>query len=124
MSVAKTAYSIWIDSQIAKRSCLVVLVGATTSGRKWVNYEIEKAYELGKGIVGIYIHGLKNKDGDQASKGSNPFFQIYIGKDRKRLSSFVTCFESTYITSTKVYEDIEKNIKKLIEDAIRNAGAY
>lgn len=45
----------WIDNQMAKRSCLVVLIGATTSGRKWINYEIEKAYELNKGIVGIYM---------------------------------------------------------------------
>lgn len=45
----------WIDSQMAMRSCIVVLVGATTAGRKWINYEIEKAYELKKGIVGIYI---------------------------------------------------------------------
>ena len=52
----------WIDNQMAKRSCLVVLIGATTSGRKWINYEIEKAYELNKGIVGIYIHGLKDKN--------------------------------------------------------------
>ena len=34
----------WIDNQMAKRSCLVVLIGATTSGRKWINYEIEKDY--------------------------------------------------------------------------------
>jgi len=44
----------WIDSQMAKRSCLIVLIGNSTSGRKWISYEIEKAYELNKGIVGIY----------------------------------------------------------------------
>ena len=32
----------WIDNQLALRSCLVVLVGAKTSERKWVKYEIEK----------------------------------------------------------------------------------
>lgn len=32
----------WIDSQLTMRSCLVVLVGATTSSRKWVKYEIER----------------------------------------------------------------------------------
>ena len=36
----------WIDDQMAKRSCIVVLIGKTTSTRKWVKYEIEKAYEL------------------------------------------------------------------------------
>ena len=52
----------WIDSQLSMRSCLVVLIGSTTSTRKWVKYEIKKAYELNKGIVGIYIHNLKDKN--------------------------------------------------------------
>ena len=55
----------WIDDQMSYRSCIVVLIGATTSTRKWVKYEIEKAYELGKGIVGIYVHGLKDKEGNK-----------------------------------------------------------
>ena len=52
----------WIDGQLSRRSCLVVLIGSGTSGRKWINYEIEKAYSLGKGIVGVYVHNLKDKD--------------------------------------------------------------
>lgn len=110
----------WIDSQMAKRTCLVVLIGATTSGRKWINYEIEKAYELNKGIVGIYIHKLKDSQGNQTSKGSNPFYNILIGKNKERLSKYVTCFESSYSTSTYVYDDIKNNIEQLIEDAIAN----
>ena len=51
----------WIDLQLSMRSCLVVLIGSTTSTRKWVKYEIQKAYELNKGIVGIYVHNLKDK---------------------------------------------------------------
>ena len=114
----------WIDSQMAKRSCLVVLIGATTSGRKWIEYEIQKAYELGKGIVGIYIHGLKDRNGNQTTKGSNPFYQFYIGEESKRLSNYVTCFDSSYKSSTYVYDDIKENIEQLIEDAIKAAGTY
>lgn len=114
----------WIDSQMAKRSCLVMLIGATTSGRKWINYEIEKAYELKKGIVGIYIHGLKDSDGNQTTKGSNPFYQFYIGDESKRLSNYVTCFDSSYKSSTYVYDDIKENIDQLIEDAIEAVGTY
>lgn len=110
----------WINDQMAKRSCLVVLVGATTSSRKWVKYEIEKAYELNKGIVGIYIHKLKDKDGEQTTKGSNPFYNVFIGKDNERLSKYVTCFDSSYSSSTYVYDDIKDNIEELIEDAIAN----
>jgi len=114
----------WISSQMAMRSCLVVLIGTTTSGRKWINYEIQKAYELRKGIVGIYIHGLKDKDGNQTTKGSNPFYQFYIGEESKRLSNYVTCFDSSYKSSTYVYDDIKENIEQLIEDAITEAGTY
>lgn len=114
----------WIDAQMAKRSCLVVLIGATTSGRKWINYEIEKAYELNKGIVGIYIHNLKDSDGNQTSKGSNPFYQIYIGDQTERLSKYVTCFDSAYKSSKYVYDDISENIEQLIEDAISNKDNY
>lgn len=114
----------WIDAQMAKRSCLVVLIGATTSGRKWINYEIEKAYELKKGIVGIYIHNLEDSDGKQATKGSNPFYNILIGKDKERLSKYVTCYDPPYKTSKYVYNDISENIEQLIEDAIANKDNY
>ncbi len=107
----------WIDEQMAKRSCIVVLIGNTTSTRKWVKYEIEKAYELNKGIVGIYIHKLKDKDGKQTDKGKNPFYSIYTN-DGKRLSNYVTCFDSTYERSKNVYDDIMSNIEELIENAI------
>ncbi len=114
----------WIDSQMEKRSCLVVLIGSTTSGRKWINYEIEKAYELNKGIVGIYIHNLKDSEGKQTSKGSNPFYQFYIGDKKERLSKYVICFDSKYKLSQYVYDDIKENIEQLIEDAIANKRTY
>lgn len=37
-----TAIRNWIDNQLKMRSCLVVLIGSTTSTRKWVQYEIKK----------------------------------------------------------------------------------
>jgi hypothetical protein len=114
----------WIDSEMALRSCLVVLVGATTSGRKWIDYEINKAYELNKGIVGIYIHNLKDSDGKQTTKGSNPFYHIYIGANNERLSKYVTCFDSKYSSSQYVYDEIKENIEQLIDDAISNKNAY
>lgn len=113
----------WIDAEMEKRSCIVVLVGETTSTRKWVKYEIEKAYKLEKGIVGIYIHNLKDNDGNQTSKGSNPFYSVYTDSG-ERLSKYVTCFDSDHTSSTYVYDDIKDNIEELIEDAIENSGTY
>ena len=109
----------WIDEQMAMRSCIVVLIGKTTSTRRWVKYEIEKAYELGKGIVGIYIHGLKNECEEQTEKGCNPFYNIYT-KNGERLSKYVTCYDPPYKLSTNVYDDISNNIDNLIENAINN----
>lgn len=113
----------WIDEQMNMRSCIVVLIGATTSSRPWVKYEIEKAYELGKGIVGIRIDRLKDQNGDQTTEGNNPFYQLYTNNG-SRLSNYVTVFKSKYSTSSYVYDDIKENIEDLIEEAIKNAGSY
>ena len=51
----------WIDDNLKNRSCTIVLVGEETAGRKWINYEIKKSWEDGKGVIGIYIHGLKDQ---------------------------------------------------------------
>lgn len=113
----------WIENQLQKRSCVVVLIGATTSTRKWVKYEIEKAYEMKKGIVGIYVNKLKDKDSNQTEKGSNPFYNI-LTDNGERLSKYVECFDSVYQTSKYVYDDISNNIEGLIERAIDKSGTY
>lgn len=113
----------WIDDQLAMRSCLVVLVGYETSERKWVKYEIEKAMELHKGIVGIRIDKLKDSQGCQDNEGCNPFFSVYTPSGH-RLSNYVTLFKSIYSSSQYVYDDIKNNIEDLIEEAINNRWNY
>lgn len=113
----------WIDSQMAMRSCIVVLVGKETSTRKWVKYEIEKAYELGKGIVGVYVHRLEDKDGVQTTQGSNPFYSVYTS-DGHRLSNYIECFDPPHISSKFVYDDIKNELPDLIERAQKNRGTY
>lgn len=109
----------WINNQMKMRSCIVVLVGQSTISRKWVKYEIEKAYELNKGIVGIYVHNLKDQDGNQTDKGSNPFDSTFTN-DGEPLSRYVVCFDSDYSSSQNVYNDISENMEELIENAINN----
>lgn len=109
----------WIDNQMRMRSCIVVLIGETTYSRKWVLYEINRAYELGKGLLGIYVHGLEDSNGEQCSKGKNPF--DYVKTDEgERLSKYVTCYDPPYLRSKNVYADIEGKIEDLIEEAINN----
>lgn len=113
----------WINSQLKMRSCLIVLIGETTFMRPWVDYEIQKAYELGKGIVGVYIHKLKDSDGYQSEKGLNPLDYNYTD-DGEPLSKYVVAFNSLYSKSVNVYKDIYENLPDLIENAIEDAGTY
>ena len=76
----------WISTQMEYRSCAVVLVGSNTANRKWINHEIIHAWNKKKGVVGICIHGLKNKYGNLSEKGGNPFDYINYGNNGKKLS--------------------------------------
>ena len=109
---------LWIDSQMSKRSCVVVLIGEETAGRKWIKYEIKKAIELNKGIVGIYIHNLKDRLGNQSDQGRNPFDDFAFSRTGRSLSSYVRCYNSPISTSRYVYEDIQNKMEELIEYAI------
>lgn len=114
----------WINDNLKDKSCLVVLIGDKTSERKWVKYEIERAWELGKAVCGIYIHKLKDSEGKQSSKGNNPFSQFTLGSDKKNFADIVPVFESSYSSSQYVYDDIKNNIEDLVEEAISVRNKY
>lgn len=108
----------WIDDNMAYRSCAVVLVGEKTAERPWVQYEIEKAWNDQRGLLGIYIHNIKCPRNGTCSKGQNPFDQ-FVFKDGERkgekFSSVVKCYNPR---STDAYNDIRINMEDLIEEAI------
>ena len=108
----------WINKQLEGRSCTIVLIGARTADRKYIDYEIRKSWNSTKGVLGIYIHNLKNNDGKQSSKGTNPFYGFTVGEDKKRLSSIVKAYDPPYSISTNVYNHIKKNLSSWVEEAI------
>ncbi len=114
----------WIDKQLEGRSCTIVLIGEKTAGRKYIKYEIEKSWNSVKGVLGIYIHNLKDSDGNQASKGNNPFDDFTVGKDKEELSSIVKAYNPPYSTSTNVYDHIKKNLSSWVEEAITIRNNY
>lgn len=114
----------WIAEQMKGKSCVVVLIGAGTAGRKWINHEIKKGWNDGKGLLGIHIHNLKDRDGDQSTKGSNPFTGFTVGDDKKKLSSIVKTYDPPFSTSTYVYNHIRDNIVDWIEEAIEIRKEY
>jgi hypothetical protein len=112
----------WINDQMNGTSCTIVLIGGNTAGRKWINYEIKKSWEEHKGILGIYIHNLKDKDGKQSSIGKNPFDDFNI--NGKPFSQIVNSYNPPYSDSQLVYDYIKRNIASWVEDAIKIRNNY
>ncbi len=108
-----TAIEKWIDKQLEGTSVTVVLIGSDTAGKKWINYEIKASYKRGNGLLGIFIHKLKDKDQKTASKGKNPFNDWYIEKNGKKIY-----FSSMY----KTYDWVDDNGYKNMGDWIKKAA--
>lgn len=113
----------WIDGQMSGTSCAVVLIGAETAGRKWIEYEICKAWNDNKGVLGIYVHKLKNSDQEQSVKGASPFDPITLRKSGAKLSSIVKAYDPPFSDSTEVYAHIKRNLSNWVEDAIKIRAA-
>jgi hypothetical protein len=108
----------WIANQMKGTTCAVVLVGTGTANRKWINYEIIKAWDEKLGVVGICIHGLKNLNGEMSNKGNNPFDFIGYGSTGKMLSSIVKCYNPVGATSKERYDWISTHLANAVEEAI------
>src|SRR5262249_33094380 len=84
-----TAIKKWIAEQLSGKTCAVVLVGQNTAGRKWITHEISEAWNAGKGVVGVRIHNLKDRNQFQSLSGGNPFDYVTFRKNNQRISSVV-----------------------------------
>lgn len=114
----------WIAAQLDGKSCAVVLIGSATAGRKWINYEITKAWNDGKGVVGIHIHNLKDILGNKSRKGKNPFDYLTMKRDDRKLSSIIEAYDPPYTTSKYVYDYIKDNIEAWVDEAIEIRENY
>ena len=84
----------WINSQLIGTSVTVVLIGYETSSRSWVQYEILKSWNRGNGIVGVWIHSLKDQDSKTDPPGRNPFEHFQFS-DGTVLSSVCKAYDWT-----------------------------
>jgi len=105
----------WIDDTMENRSCVIVLIGSETADRPWVKYEIKRAWEKGKGLLGVYIHNIKDPRTGTCVQGKNPFDQVTV--NGKKLSDYVKCYNPN---SYDAYNDIAENIDSWIETAIKS----
>lgn len=107
----------WIDGQMWGTSVTVVLIGAETATREFVGYEIKRSCEEGKGMFGIWIHGLKDPQRGTDIRGQNPFDNWSITDNGVRRS-----LASIYPTYDWVLEDGYHNLASWIETAAHAAG--
>lgn len=107
----------WINAQLSGTSVTVVLIGSETSKRDYVKYELQKSYEKGNGMLGIYIHQCKDLSGKTSTKGSNQFGAI--GKDKNGNAVY---FSTDYTCYDWVDDDGYNNMGKWIEAAAKKAG--
>lgn len=115
----KAAIENWIDDEMKGKSAVVVLVGKETASRDWVNYEIRKAWDDKRPLVGVRINGLKNRDGYTDTQGSNPFASVTAGG--VALSKFVSLYTPTGADSKAVYQSINDNLATWVASAYKRS---
>jgi hypothetical protein len=66
-------------------SVTCVLTGMDTWTRRWVRYEIARSLIKGNGLLTVYIHSVKNKNGEVATKGADPLAQMGVYKANNKI---------------------------------------
>ena len=108
----------WIKDQLSGTSVTVVIIGKETHTRKWVNYEIEKSIEDGKGLLAIHAHTVADKNGKTSTKGKNPLDNHTV-ENSFGLSRPASSVYSTYVWNSATSP---RNIGQWIEQAASTAG--
>ncbi|UOZ04638.1 TIR domain-containing protein [Amycolatopsis sp. WQ 127309] len=112
----------WIAKEMSGKTCTVVLIGSETSTRKWVLYELSKAWNDGLGVFGVYIHNLKDSNGFQSWQGASPLDKVTFNKDSqysgKPLSTVAKVYKPPFTNSQQTYGYIAQNIANWAEEAI------
>ena len=107
----------WIERQFKGTTVTIVLIGKETYARQWVRHEIKRSHELKKGMLGIYIHNVKDPQTGSDPKGKNPFDYWCLENNGSK-----KYFSEMYPTYDWVNNDGYNNIEGWIETAARNAG--
>jgi MTH538 TIR-like domain (DUF1863). len=106
-----------IDEGLDNTSITVVLIGAETAGRPWVLYEIQKSYDRGNGLLGVYLNDIRDQYGFTDIMGANPFKRLYI-----QVSAGMRWMSDIYPTYSWVKDNGPQNFGIWVENAARTTG--
>lgn len=92
------AIKAWIARQLSNTSVTVVMIGADTASRPFVRYEIQRSHERGNGLLGVYVHNMRDQAGRTSPAGPNPFdlFTVGAAPSGVRLSQVVPTYDWYY----------------------------
>lgn len=108
----------WIRDQMQYKSCVIVLIGENTWLSEYVKYEIEYAWSIDKPIFGIYIHDMRDLNGQKATMPLfTPFDVIDEPKTGRPLSAFVQVHTPGTLLQT-ADKSIQDNLETWVEAAI------
>ena len=62
-----------INNRLVGTTVTAVLIGANTSEREYVDYEIQHSWDRGNGLFGVFIHNIEDRYGYTDVKGADPF---------------------------------------------------
>jgi hypothetical protein len=107
----------WIEEQLKGTSVTVVLFGAETYDREWVRYEVRRSHELGKGILAIDIHNVKDPQRGVDIPGRNPLEYWTVTQNGRNVP-----LSALYKTYDWVLHDGYRNLPAWIEAAAAAVG--
>ena len=76
------------------------------------------------GVVGIRIHGLKDREGNMSTYGENPFDHITFKGTNTVLSSVAKCYNPAGINSKERYDWIARHLANAVAEAIELRNNY
>jgi len=109
----------WINSEMKYKQAVIVLIGSETASRKFVKYEIKRAWSIKKPLLGIRINGLKDSNGKTSTAGANPFAQFGFSDSEKTYADYVPVYTPSGADSSAVYADIKANIETWIANGYK-----
>jgi len=81
----------WIDGQLDGTSVTIVLAGAETLNRPFVQYEICESIKRGNAVIGVYINGIADMRSGRTSSRCNPHTVIGYYKDNSPAYFDIVC---------------------------------
>jgi hypothetical protein len=105
-----------IDSQMSGSSCVILLIGSQTAMRKWVLFAIATGWNAQNGVVGVYVHNLRESAQLCDHKGMNPFDCVTLS--HRMLSTVVKAYDPPYESDQQVYAYIKDHLSGWAEESI------